>query len=247
MYRKLRKAPRLLYVSIKSFFCLSRLERSEREFISKIKRKRTTYLTTSKLISLLQTCRDIEKAKTEGLFIEAGCALGGSSILISKFKDKGRRLKIYDVFGMIPAPTDKDTKEVHVRYKAIVSGESKGIGGDQYYGYSDNVLGRIKNNFNDFGIDIKTSNVDFIKGLVDETMILDEPVAMAHIDVDWYEPVFICLQRIVPKLVPGGSIIVDDYYDWGGCKKAVDQYFYNVKEDYIMDNSSGAMKITKIN
>ena len=34
-----------------------------------------------------------------------------------------------------------------------------------------------------------------------------------------------CLTRIVPLLVAGGRIVLDDYYAWSGCQTAVDEYF----------------------
>jgi asparagine synthase (glutamine-hydrolysing) len=33
------------------------------------------------------------------------------------------------------------------------------------------------------------------------------------------------LEQIVPYLVVGGILIIDDYYDWKGAKKAVDDFF----------------------
>jgi asparagine synthase (glutamine-hydrolysing) len=55
-------------------------------------------------------------------------------------------------------------------------------------------------------------------------MVIEQPVAFAHIDVDWYEPVLTSLKRIFPHLVVGGSIILDDYHDWGGCRKATENF-----------------------
>jgi asparagine synthase (glutamine-hydrolysing) len=63
------------------------------------------------------------------MFIEAGCALGGSAILLATVKNRRRPLHLFDVFGMIPAPTAEDTQEVHDRYRTIVEGKSSGIGG----------------------------------------------------------------------------------------------------------------------
>ena len=53
----------------------------------------------------------------------------------------------------------------------------------------------------------------------------DEPLALAHVDCDWYDSVRTCLERIVPRLVPGGVLVIDDYYRWSGCRSAVDDYF----------------------
>ncbi len=66
-------------------------------------------------------------------------------------------------------------------------------------------------------------------------MKIEQPVAFAHIDVDWYEPVITSLERIFPKLVIGGSIVLDDYHDWGGCRKAVDEYLSRVPGEFIFN------------
>jgi hypothetical protein len=47
-----------------------------RNLIERLKQKKLTYLSDRKLNSLATTCLDIEEKKLEGLFMEAGCALG---------------------------------------------------------------------------------------------------------------------------------------------------------------------------
>ena len=214
--------------------------------VNQIRSKNLTYLTKERLQSIRTTISEIEKSEISGVFIEAGCALGGSSILIASLKNRERRFLIYDVFGMIPTPSEKDSTEVHNRFKIIREGLSEGIGGEKYYGYIENLLEVVKSNFESFGINPEEQSVSFIKGLIQETMQIDEPVAFAHIDVDWYEAVMFCLNTIFPKLSVGGSIIIDDYYDWDGCRKATDEYFSELKGHYTIDSSSGSLKITRI-
>ena len=165
---------------------------------------------------------------------------------MASLKDTSRNLFVYDVFDMIPPPTKEDTKDVRDRYETIVGGESQGIGGDTYYGYVENLFDVVQSNFREFGINCDDQNVSFIKGLVQHTMKIDQPVALAHVDVDWYEPVMTCLQRIVPNLVIGGSVILDDYYDWGGCRKATNAYVRKLAGQFVFDGSAGSMKITRI-
>lgn len=50
------------------------------------------------------------------------------------------------------------------------------------------------------------------------------PVAFAHIDCDWYEPVRYCLDALRRRLAAGAIVVLDDYRDYGGCRKAVDAY-----------------------
>ena len=218
----------------------------ERELISRIRLRNLTYLSDERLASLATTCRSIEDANLPGIFLEAGCALGGSAILIASLKSYQRPLLIYDVFGMIPPPTKEDTPDVHDRYRTIVEGKSKGIGGDKYYGYQDNLYELVQSNLKSFGINSEEQSVSLIKGLIQETMKIDQSVAFAHIDVDWYGPVMASLTQVFPKLVVGGSIILDDYHDWGGCRKATDEYLEGVVGQFSLDDSAGSMKITRI-
>jgi hypothetical protein len=218
----------------------------EHELISRIRLRNLTYLSDERLASLASTCRSIEDASLPGIFLEAGCALGGSSILIASLKNAKRPLFIYDVFGMIPPPTQEDTEDVHDRYRTIVEGKSKGIGGEHYYGYRDNLYEVVQSNLKSFGINPEEPSVLLIKGLLQETMKIDQPVAFAHIDVDWYAPVLASLTNVFPNLVVGGSIILDDYHDWGGCRKAADEYLRGVVGQFSLDDSAGSMKITRI-
>jgi hypothetical protein len=218
----------------------------DRELISRIRSRKLTYLTEERLASILGACRSIEGANLPGVFLEAGCALGGSAILIASSKRADRPLLIYDVVGMIPPPTEEDTPEVYDRYRTIADGKSRGIGGDKYYGYQDDLYGAVQSNLKEFGINLEEQSVSLIKGLVQDTMQLDQPVAFAHIDVDWYAPVMAPLSRVFPNLVVGGSIILDDYHDWGGCKKATDEYLATVAGQYSLDDSAGSMKVTRV-
>jgi len=221
------------------------LSAEERQLVSRIRDKKLTYLSDRKLASLITTCRSIEARNLPGIFLEAGCALGGSAILLASIKRVGRPLNVYDVFGMIPPPTKEDTQDIHARYQTIVEGKSIGIEGDRYYGYIDDLYDVVKRNLASFDIDCKARSLSLIKGLVQDTLVLDVPVAFAHIDVDWYEPVRTCLDRVFPRLVVGGSIILDDYHDWGGCRKATDEYLRQIVGQFDLDDSAGSMRITK--
>lgn len=222
------------------------LNPEDRELIASIQSKKLTYLSGKKLTSLLNTCRAIEEANLPGIFLEAGCALGGSSILIATIKKNVRPFNIYDVFGMIPPPTKEDSQDVHDRYRTIVEGKSTGIGGDKYYGYRKNLFDVVQSNLKNFGINCQEQSVLLIKGLVQDTMRIAQPVAFAHIDVDWYEPVMTCLKRVFPNLVVGGCIILDDYHDWGGCRKATDEYLRDVTGQFVLDDTASSMKITRV-
>lgn len=74
------------------------------------------------------------------------------------------------------------------------------------------------------GVDSVARNVSFHKGLFEDTIKAEGPVALAHIDGDWYESVKVCLDRLAPNLAVGGVMVIDDSGSWSGCTKAIDEF-----------------------
>jgi Macrocin-O-methyltransferase (TylF) len=195
------------------------------ETISRVRGEHLTYLKPDGLRALAAGVRDAETEQLPGLVIEAGTALGGSAIVMAAAKSPERPMKVYDVFGMIPPPGEQDGEDVHARYAQIAGGKAKGVGGATYYGYQDDLYQTVTDSFARLGVPAAEHNVELIQGLFEDTIDLHEPVAFAHLDGDWYESTMTCLERIAPRLVPGGRIVLDDYYKWSGCRTAVDEYF----------------------
>jgi hypothetical protein len=196
-----------------------------RRTIAAVREEHLTYLRPARLRELARAVINIERAGLDGVLIEAGTARGGSAIVIAAAKARERPLKVYDVFGMIPAPSESDGEDVHERYATIAAGEAKGPGGETYYGYRDDLYHEVEDAFARHGVSVGDHNIELVRGLFEDTIQLDEPVSFAHLDGDWYESTMTCLTRIAPLLSAGGRIVLDDYYKWSGCRKAVDEYF----------------------
>lgn len=200
--------------------------------IRMVQEEKLTYLDGIALRELADAVAIIESERVKGCFIEAGCALGGSALVIASAKAQKREFIIYDVFGMIPPPSDKDGEDVHYRYETIAEGKSVGICGDEYYGYQNNLMDKVVRMFDFFNLSVRRNRIHLIKGLYENTLILDSPVAFAHIDCDWYDSVMTCLRRIEPHLSRNGILVIDDYYAWSGCRAAVDEYFSDKKAGF---------------
>jgi hypothetical protein len=193
--------------------------------IDRARAEHLTYLKQGNLRALASAVLDAETSNLPGLVIEAGTARGGSAIVMAAAKSRERPMKVYDVFGMIPPPSEHDGPDVHRRYEKIAGGRARGPGGETYYGYRDDLYAEVTESFARLGVPAAENNVELIQGLFEDTIQLDDPVAVAHLDGDWYESTMTCLTRIAPLVVPGGRIVLDDYYHWSGCRRAVDDYF----------------------
>lgn len=194
----------------------------------KIKSEGLTYLSVTKIARVERELKRIRKSRVSGQYLEFGVALGGSAILIAHAAVKAeQRFVGFDVFGMIPPPkSPKDDQRSRERYAVIQSGQSCGIAGARYYGYIPDLLNRVVENFERHNVNVDDDRVTLVQGLFEDTWPLQPkcPIAFVHIDCDWYDPVRYCLEAVATQLQRGGSIILDDYHDYGGCRAATDEF-----------------------
>lgn len=209
----------------------------------RVKADRLTYLSAAKLSRLLSA---VDEGLTAGSgdVLEFGLALGGSGILLAQRAKSARaRFAGFDVFGMIPPPTsDKDDAKSKERYEVIASGQSSGIGADEYYGYRSDLYGDVCRSFASYAVPVDGRSVLLVKGLFEETWPTFDvrPIAFAHIDCDWYDPVKYCLEAVAERLQPGGVIVLDDYNDYGGCRVATDE-FLSSRPEFTLDDGANAI------
>lgn len=69
-------------------------------------------------------------------------------------------------------------------------------------------------------------NVVITKGWFRDTLPKAErsPIALLRMDADWYDSTVCILANLASAVVPGGMIIVDDYYFFEGCALAVNEF-----------------------
>jgi O-methyltransferase len=218
-----------------------RIEEQSLSSVAKSVRKHhLTYISPTKLRRLEHALSSVNNNQVEGDVIEFGVALGGSAIVLASKIEPPRRFFGLDVFGMIPPPNPlKDDVDTLKRYEVISSGKSRGIGNDEYYGYRKELYEHVCNAFETYGLPVDGNRIQLHKGIFDSTWPLLDigSVALAHIDCDWHDSVAYCLAVIANLVSPGGVIVIDDYYDYGGCRLAVDQ-FLSQRSDYSFEPGS---------
>jgi O-methyltransferase len=52
----------------------------------------------------------------------------------------------------------------------------------------------------------------------------EQPVALLRLDADWYDSTMVCLRYLFDRVTTGGIIILDDYYTWDGCSRALHDF-----------------------
>lgn len=73
---------------------------------------------------------------------------------------------------------------------------------------------------------ISPDQMQVVKGFFESTLpTFDSPaIQILRLDADWYESTMDCMRKFWDHVVPGGVIIIDDYYAWDGCARAVHDF-----------------------
>jgi len=201
--------------------------------IARVLNEKLTFLSERQLIELAGETALLAERGIPGAVLEAGCALGGSAIVLAAAKEPERPLYLYDMFGMIPIPGLFDGWRAWKFTILNRMGLRKGHGGDKYYGYEKDLLGKVMESFRSHGFAPEQVHITAIKGRHEKTLAAAPPsrIAFAHIDSDWYKSVKVGIKAVVPNLVVGGRIVFDDYYSFPGCRRAVDEYFAGTRRE----------------
>lgn len=64
-------------------------------------------------------------------------------------------------------------------------------------------------------------------------------IAVLRLDADWYESTMQCLDQFWDHIIPGGMILIDDYYMWDGCSRAVHDFLAKRKASERIEQGEG--------
>jgi hypothetical protein len=84
------------------------------------------------------------------------------------------------------------------------------------------------------------TNFEIVKGWFEKTLPQFTPsaqIAVLRLDADWFDSTLVCLECLSPYMAKKGIIILDDYYTWDGCSKAV---------HYFLSKNESSMKICRL-
>lgn len=153
-----------------------------------------------------------------GAVVQCGVVNGGSAVLLWHACDAGPRdLWMFDSWEGLPPPTEQDGGKASSKYIYHMTAHGSWCKGDIEKAREIAVLG---------GVPRKRTHL--VKGWFKDTLPVWAakvgPIAMLHLDADWYDSTLDCLKWLYPLLVPGGLLILDDYGHWIGTDAACREY-----------------------
>jgi O-methyltransferase len=149
-----------------------------------------------------------------GCVVECGVWRGGMIAGIFEYSDKKRNCILFDSFEGLPEVKKNDGEAAKIWQET-----NNGVG-------LDNCKAEIS--FAEKAMELSNSkNHQIVQGWFDQTLPvtkIKEPIAILRLDGDWYDSTMVCLENLYPLVAEKGIIIIDDYYAWDGCSRAVHDY-----------------------
>ena len=197
-----------------------------------------TATTLERVDALLNAIDYLERNHIIGDFVECGVWKGGSCMAMAKKllknDSKDRKIWLFDTFEGMTEPDENDVEiETGLKGKELLDNTIRNS--EKYNMWAYAPLNEVKNNMIKPGYPV--DNIRYVIGKVEDTLKADdipEKVSLLRLDTDWYESTKIELEILFPRLVKGGVLIIDDYGHFEGARKAVDEYFSQLSDNYFM-------------
>ena len=179
-----------------------------------------TMTSVERMYALWHAVRYVARQEVPGAFVECGVWRGGSSMLaaltFAQESAPSRDFFLYDTFEGMTEPTDADGDLARYEWERHRE--------DDHNAWCYSPLEEVRSNMLATGL--AEQHLNLVKGRVEDTLAENVPerIALLRLDTDWYESTRIELEGLYPLLQPGGVLIVDDYGDWEGARRAVDEY-----------------------
>lgn len=162
----------------------------------------------------------------QGAIVECGVFKGASFARYAMFrkihKMEDKLLIGFDAFGFFPETSYEDDKLLRDEFIEIDG--KKGISVEQLKTVLENKSCSINTRL------IKGDICETVPSFVKDNLMLK--ISFLNLDVDIYEPSKSILENLYPLMSPGGILLLDNYGEFPGETKAVDDYFKD-KDEFI--------------
>ena len=181
-----------------------------------------TMVPRERILTLVRAIEHVVKNGIPGTVLECGTWKGGCAMAmaraLNRLRATGRELCLYDLFGELwPAHTAYDA------FRGVPESE-RNAHITQVPEVMRYTLEEVRENVLSTGF--PADKLHMFRGAVERTLPANAPekIAVLRLDTDFYESTLHELTHLYPRLQSGGLLIIDDYGDWAGARKAVDEY-----------------------
>jgi O-methyltransferase len=230
-----RIGKRLVKISGKEQILPVEFTQKEKEIFDYVINEKLTMTSPQDIVTTILCAKHAALNDMKGDFVECGVWRGGNVVAAKLIFDEmnyKNEIYLYDTFTGMTEPSDKDINlKTDESMEDLYYIDKK----EDHHDWCFSSIEEVKNNITKAGIGL--DSVKFIKGDVLETLKdennLPQNISILRLDTDWYDSTKIELEVLYPRLISNGFLIVDDYGHWEGQKRAVDEYFKNIKKPFM--------------
>jgi len=225
-----------LIVVIHVFYYRIKANKHEKKIIDVCTNYEFSTTTKIHLWHLLSLFKKINKKIIIENFVECGVWKGIYLVffqkLIEHYNLKNNNIYAFDTYEGIPEPSSLDEtcdgKPMYERYQNLKLGKNTSS-------WNNTSLNEVEKNY--FQNTLLNKNLIPIKGMVENTLVekknIPEKISILKLDTCLYEGTKIELEVLFPKVQSGGLVIIDNYSNFKGVKRAVQEFFTNDNNNII--------------
>jgi O-methyltransferase len=173
------------------------------------------------LIHLARVLRTVVRENVPGDVVECGVWRGGAAFMLAdqlkRAAIRDRKVWLFDSFEGLP-PAEAVDGASALAYSSNTESP----------GYFDNCRAsfeEVQAKAKELGL---TAHTELVKGWFSDTLPAVArrvgPIAILHIDSDWYSSVRACLDHLYEQVSEGGYVVLNDYFTWDGCAIAAHEF-----------------------
>ena len=185
-----------------------------------------------KLFGLVEATRYVARHGIAGDIVECGVWRGGSMQAVAlALMEQGvtdRQLHLFDTFEGMPPPTAEDRRGATTAEELLATHDK------EHRVWAIAGLDDVQAGMSETGY--PQGQIHYHQGLVEDTVPSRAPreIALLRLDTDWYASTRHELEHLYDRLTPGGVLIIDDYGDWDGARKATDEFLTTRHEPLLL-------------
>lgn len=199
-----------------------------------------------RVFGLVEAVRYVVGAGIPGDIVECGVWRGGSmqavALALKNLDSTDRNLHLYDTYEGMTAPTEADVRIRDGRSAAELLAESS----TEQRIWAHATLDDVEQGMAETGY--PADRLRYHVGPVEETIPDDAPeqIALLRLDTDWYASTKHELEHLYHRIAPGGVLVLDDYGDWEGARRATDEFLATLDTPVLLMPLSGGRIAVKV-
>jgi len=176
-------------------------------------------------------------ASVPGAIVECGTWRGGMIAGIASLLGSGREYYLFDSFEGLPQAGEQDGAAAR-SWQAQAQTASHHFNCRAAESDAAEAMSRAG---------IKTPHI--VKGWFSDTLPgagFPGGIALLRMDADWYDSTIQVLDALFSQINAGGVVLVDDYYLWDGCSRAIHDYLSRTQARERVNAHRGVCFINKL-